>query len=118
MIDRYKAKPHPEGKAPSQRQLKVGELIRHALAEIFARGEIVAILGANGAGVNGWRGLNTSCAETTPLDRTAISSQRALPANVVPPKSSATVNSPLVTLTGARVMDVGDPAGTPPVAAS
>ncbi|MGH8735625.1 MAG: 30S ribosome-binding factor RbfA, partial [Burkholderiales bacterium] len=29
------------GKAPSQRQLKVGELIRHALAEIFARGEIV-----------------------------------------------------------------------------
>ena len=29
------------GKAPSQRQLKVGELLRHALAEIFARGEIV-----------------------------------------------------------------------------
>ena len=29
------------GKAPSQRQLKVGETIRHALAEIFARGEIV-----------------------------------------------------------------------------
>jgi ribosome-binding factor A len=28
------------GKAPTQRQLKVGELIRHALAEIFARGEI------------------------------------------------------------------------------
>ncbi|HSA67299.1 MAG TPA: ribosome-binding factor A, partial [Methyloceanibacter sp.] len=28
-------------KAPSQRQLKVGELIRHALAEIFSRGEIV-----------------------------------------------------------------------------
>ena len=28
-------------KGPSQRQLKVGELIRHALAEIFARGEIV-----------------------------------------------------------------------------
>ncbi|MGI9413122.1 MAG: ribosome-binding factor A, partial [Hyphomicrobiales bacterium] len=27
-------------KAPSQRQLRVGELIRHALAEIFARGEI------------------------------------------------------------------------------
>ena len=26
---------------PSQRQLKVGELIRHALAEIFSRGEIV-----------------------------------------------------------------------------
>jgi ribosome-binding factor A len=30
-----------KGKLPSQRQLKVGELIRHALAEIFARGEIV-----------------------------------------------------------------------------
>jgi ribosome-binding factor A len=31
----------PLGKPPSQRQLKVGELIRHALAEIFARGEIM-----------------------------------------------------------------------------
>lgn len=31
-----------EGRAgPSQRQLKVGELIRHALAEIFTRGEVV-----------------------------------------------------------------------------
>lgn len=29
-----------KGKEPSQRQLKVGELIRHALAEIFSRGEI------------------------------------------------------------------------------
>lgn len=28
-------------RAPSQRQLKVGELIRHALAEIFARGEVM-----------------------------------------------------------------------------
>jgi len=28
-------------KAPSQRQLKVGELIRHALAEIFTRGEVL-----------------------------------------------------------------------------
>lgn len=27
-------------RAPSQRQLKVGELIRHALADIFFRGEI------------------------------------------------------------------------------
>jgi len=35
MTDRNK------GRAPSQRQLKVGELIRHALAEIFTRGEIV-----------------------------------------------------------------------------
>jgi ribosome-binding factor A len=29
-----------KGNEPSQRQLKVGELIRHALAEIFSRGEI------------------------------------------------------------------------------
>ena len=29
-----------KGKAPSQRQLKVGETIRHAMAEIFSRGEI------------------------------------------------------------------------------
>jgi len=28
-------------RTPSQRQLKVGELIRHALAEIFARGEVM-----------------------------------------------------------------------------
>ncbi len=34
MINRDKSR------APSQRQLKVGELIRHALAEIFALGEI------------------------------------------------------------------------------
>lgn len=27
-------------KAPSQRQLRVGELIRHALAEVFARGDL------------------------------------------------------------------------------
>jgi ribosome-binding factor A len=30
-----------QASGPSQRQLKVGELIRHALAAIFARGEIV-----------------------------------------------------------------------------
>jgi len=41
MIDRGRAKEPSKGRAPSQRQLKVGELIRHALAEIFARGEIV-----------------------------------------------------------------------------
>jgi len=29
-----------QSSGPSQRQLKVGELIRHALAEIFSRGEI------------------------------------------------------------------------------
>jgi len=28
-------------KAPSQRQLKVGELIRHALADIFSRGDVL-----------------------------------------------------------------------------
>lgn len=30
-----------EARAPSQRQLRVGELIRHALAEILARGELM-----------------------------------------------------------------------------
>lgn len=30
-----------KGKGPSQRQLKVGELIRHALADIFSRGELM-----------------------------------------------------------------------------
>jgi ribosome-binding factor A len=39
MINRDKGQ--REGRAPSQRQLKVGETIRHALAEIFARGEFV-----------------------------------------------------------------------------
>jgi|SRR5687768_1401616 ribosome-binding factor A len=41
MADRDRGRTPPQGRAPSQRQLKVGELIRHALAEIFARGEIV-----------------------------------------------------------------------------
>lgn len=31
----------PSSKPPSQRQLRVGELIRHALAEILMRGEIM-----------------------------------------------------------------------------
>ena len=30
----------PGGRTPSQRQLRVGELVRHALSEILARGEI------------------------------------------------------------------------------
>jgi len=30
-----------EARAPSQRQLRVGELIRHALAELLARGELM-----------------------------------------------------------------------------
>jgi ribosome-binding factor A len=30
----------PTGRAPSQRQLRVGEIIRHALAEILQRGEV------------------------------------------------------------------------------
>ena len=30
----------PAGKAPSQRQLRVGELVRHALAEILQRGGV------------------------------------------------------------------------------
>ncbi|CAN7581337.1 30S ribosome-binding factor RbfA [Bosea sp. LjRoot90] len=33
-------KPNSQGSGPSQRQLRVGELIRHALAEMLARGEI------------------------------------------------------------------------------
>jgi len=33
-------KPHHQGSGPSQRQLRVGELIRHALAEMLARGDI------------------------------------------------------------------------------
>ncbi len=37
MRDRMKR----EGSGPSQRQLKVGELIRHALAEIFSRGDLL-----------------------------------------------------------------------------
>ena len=41
MIARDKGRVPAKGKEPSQRQLKVGETIRHALAEIFARGEIV-----------------------------------------------------------------------------
>jgi ribosome-binding factor A len=40
MSARDKGKAPSQGKPPSQRQLKVGELIRHALAEIFARGEV------------------------------------------------------------------------------
>jgi ribosome-binding factor A len=31
---------HPASRAPSQRQRRVGELVRHALAEILQRGEI------------------------------------------------------------------------------
>jgi len=31
---------HQEGKAPSQRQLRVGELIRHALSDILLRGDV------------------------------------------------------------------------------
>lgn len=33
-------KPKASSKAPSQRMLRVGELIRHKLAEMFSRGEI------------------------------------------------------------------------------
>jgi ribosome-binding factor A len=41
MIARDKGRVPSRGKEPSQRQLKVGETIRHALADIFSRGEIV-----------------------------------------------------------------------------
>jgi len=33
-------KPKAAGSGPSQRQLRVGELVRHALAEILQRGEV------------------------------------------------------------------------------
>ncbi|MCR4282697.1 MAG: 30S ribosome-binding factor RbfA, partial [Bauldia sp.] len=33
-------KSHHSSRAPSQRQLRVGEVIRHALAEILQRGEV------------------------------------------------------------------------------
>jgi ribosome-binding factor A len=33
-------KPNTQGSGPTQRQLRVGELIRHALAEMLARGDI------------------------------------------------------------------------------
>jgi ribosome-binding factor A len=41
MIARDKGRVPAKGKEPSQRQLKVGETIRHAMAEIFSRGEII-----------------------------------------------------------------------------
>ena len=41
MVARDKGRVPSQGKTPSQRQLKVGETIRHALADIFSRGEIV-----------------------------------------------------------------------------
>jgi ribosome-binding factor A len=41
MIARDKGRAPSRGTEPSQRQLKVGETIRHALADIFSRGEIV-----------------------------------------------------------------------------
>lgn len=33
--------PRDKGRGPSQRQLKVGELIRHALAEVLSRGDVM-----------------------------------------------------------------------------
>src|ERR687896_1359758 len=33
-------KSHAADKAPSQRQLRVGELVRHALADMLTRGEV------------------------------------------------------------------------------
>lgn len=39
MARQHKAEPHPS-KGPSQRQLRVGEIVRHALAAILTRTEI------------------------------------------------------------------------------
>jgi hypothetical protein len=55
---------------------------------------------AYGTAFTGWRGVNTSNAAALPEERAANSSQRALPSKAVPPKSSATVKTPLVTATG------------------
>ena len=52
--------------------------------------------------VSAWRGVRLVKAPL-PFVRTAMSSQRAPPVNTPPPKSSATVNKPLVTPTEAVV---------------
>jgi ribosome-binding factor A len=40
MVRRHQQRDPARGNAPSQRQLRVGELIRHALADMLARGEV------------------------------------------------------------------------------
>ena len=69
---------------------------------------------AYGVAVIGWRGMRLVNAPP-PLVRTPISSQRPVPVKFAP-KSSATVNKPLLTLTGALVS--GDPTWLPTVSAS
>ncbi len=52
---------------------------------------------AFGVGVNSWRGASTVKAPLLPPGRTPTSTQRALPANALPPKSRLTVKRPLAT---------------------
>src|SRR4051812_46582628 len=66
---------------------------------------------AYGVAVSAWRGVNGIRAAATPLLRTAISSQRASPGKADAPKSSGTVNRPLLTTVGAFVIG---PANTAP----
>ena len=65
--------------------------------------------------VSDWRGLNV-LNEFAPLVDTLISSQRGGPVKTPGPKSSVTVNSPL--LTAVALFVKGLPCGVPPVAAS
>ena len=62
-----------------------------------------------------WRG-DSVVKLVAPLVRTAMSSQRALPLNTPAPKSSMTVNSPLVT--GVAALVSAEPATLPPDIAS
>src|SRR3954471_13125405 len=59
---------------------------------------------AYGVAVSACRGVRGSRAAATPLLRTAISSQRASPGKAGVPKSSRTVNNPLLTTVGAFVI--------------
>ena len=71
---------------------------------------------AYGAAVSGSRGLSVVKLPPPAGARTAISSQRALPANGAAPKSSTPVNSPLATLTALRATVA--PTWFPPLEAS
>ena len=67
---------------------------------------------AYGTGVNCWRGVSV-VKGLAPLVSTPISSQLVWPVNTPGPKSTSTVNRPLVTTTALLV--TGPAMGTPPV---
>src|SRR5436190_4790272 len=75
----------------------------------------VPALMAYGAAVIGWRGTSMVNAPE-PLVRTPISNQRGEPSNTPAPKSSVTVNKPLLTLLAELVRD--PPVFAPPLTAS